>query len=63
MNARKWGEGKTPHRTIRVEDELWNAARERAEAEGSNLTAVITDALRKYVAKRREKKEEVKGDG
>lgn len=49
MNARKHGEGKTPHRTIRVEDDLWKPAMAKAEAEGTNLTAVINDALRRFL--------------
>lgn len=55
MNARKRGEGKTPHRTIRVEDGLWDAARDRAVEEKTTLTAVVNEALRKFVAKPRGK--------
>ena len=42
-------EGKTPHRTIRVEDELWKAAQEKARAEGRTVSDVIRDRLRRYV--------------
>lgn len=49
MNARKRGEGKTPHRTIRVEDDLWDEAMAKATAERTTLTAVINDALKRYV--------------
>lgn len=40
---------KTPHRTIRVEDELWRAAQEKARAEGRTVSEVIRDRLRRYV--------------
>ena len=42
-------EGKTPHRTIRVDEELWRAAQEKARAEGRTVTDVIRDRLRRYV--------------
>ncbi|MCW2897888.1 MAG: hypothetical protein JWO67_153 [Streptosporangiaceae bacterium] len=47
--------GKTPHRNIRIADSVWNPAKEIAEAEGSNVTAVIDAALRRYVARHRTK--------
>jgi hypothetical protein len=40
--------GKTPLRNIRVAEDLWNAAKEKAEAEGRTLTGVIVDYLRRY---------------
>lgn len=39
----------TTHRSVRVEDELWLPAKDKAEAEGTNLSDVIRDALRAYV--------------
>lgn len=42
--------GKTPLRNIRVAEDLWNAAREKAEMEGRTVTGVIVDYLRRYVA-------------
>ena len=42
-------EGKTPHRTIRVEDDLWRAARDKARAEGRTVSDVIRDRLKRYV--------------
>lgn len=39
----------TTHRTVRVDDELWLAAKAKAEAEGENLSDVIREALRAYV--------------
>lgn len=39
----------TIHRTVRIEDELWAAAKAKADAEGVNLSEVIRAALRAYV--------------
>lgn len=39
----------TTHRTVRIEDGLWEAAKEKASKEGENLSEVIRDALLKYV--------------
>ena len=39
----------TIHRTVRVDDELWNAAKEKAEAEGVSLSEVIRQALQAFV--------------
>lgn len=39
----------TTRRTIRVEDELWNAAQAKASAEGDNLSTILRDALRQYL--------------
>lgn len=41
----------TPIRNLRVEDALWEAARAKAEAEGTTLSAVIRAALARYVAR------------
>lgn len=43
---------KTPQRTIRVPDELWAAAKAKAEERGEDLSSVIRAALEKY-AKRK----------
>jgi predicted transcriptional regulator len=40
---------------VRVEDDLWNAAREAAAANDTTVSEVIRDALRRYV-KRQEKR-------
>jgi len=40
----------TTHRTVRIEDGLWLSAKAKAEAESRNLSDVIRDALRAYVA-------------
>jgi len=39
----------TPHRTVRIEDTLWNAAKAKAEAENDNLSEVIRLALVEYI--------------
>jgi predicted HicB family RNase H-like nuclease len=41
---------KTPHRTIRVDPELWDATRARAAQRGETISAVVHDALERYVA-------------
>ena len=40
---------KTPLRAVRVDPELWESARAVAASNGDNLSAVIRDALRRYV--------------
>ncbi|MFB7289005.1 hypothetical protein [Actinacidiphila glaucinigra] len=42
--------GKTPIRSIRVPDGLWDAVRERAAAEDRTITEVIVTALHRYVS-------------
>lgn len=42
---------KFPARTVRVPDDLWDAARELAESRGDNVSNVLRDALRRYVAR------------
>jgi hypothetical protein len=39
----------TKHRSIRVEDALWDPAKAKADKEGVNLSEVIREALRAYV--------------
>ena len=41
----------TPLRNVRVDDDLWQAAKAKAEAEGTTLTAVILEALRRFVGR------------
>ena len=43
---------KTPLRNLRVPDELWAAAKARADMEGTTLTAVLVKALKQYVMRR-----------
>ncbi len=40
---------KTPHRTVRVPDDLWDEAMRTARARGESLSDVIRDCLRDYV--------------
>lgn len=39
----------TPRRSIRVEDELWEAALLKAASEGENLSDVLRKALQDYI--------------
>lgn len=39
---------KTPQRTVRVPDEVWNAAKAKADERGDNLSEVIRKALERY---------------
>lgn len=39
----------TPHRTVRVPDELWEAVQEKAAAEGLTVTDVIIKALERFL--------------
>lgn len=39
---------KTPRRTVRVPDEVWQAAQAKAEARGEVLSEVIRKALERY---------------
>lgn len=39
----------TPNRTIRVPDELWEAARRKASDEGTTVTEVIIKALERFL--------------
>ena len=38
----------TPLRSVRIPDDVWNAAREKAEREGVTLSSVILAALTRY---------------
>lgn len=42
----------TPRRTIRVPDALWDAAQAKAEAEATDVSAVIRKALERYVRRK-----------
>ena len=39
---------KTPTRTIRVSNELWNAVKEKAALDNRTVTDVIIEALKEY---------------
>ena len=38
----------TTHRTVRIEDGLWDAAKAKADTDGVSLSEVIRVALRNY---------------
>lgn len=46
----------TPHRTVRVPDEIWRPAQEVAQQRGETLTDVIQRALVAYTKKKEKKK-------
>lgn len=39
----------TPKRSVRVEDELWDAAKEAADKRGDNLSDILRDRLKSYL--------------
>jgi predicted HicB family RNase H-like nuclease len=41
----------TPLRNVRVPDDLWRAAQEKAEREGRSVSDVLLAALKRYVRK------------
>lgn len=41
----------TPPRTVRVPDDLWQAAKATAEKQGRTVSEVIVAALRRFVAR------------
>lgn len=48
--ARPKGQGETPKHNVRVPDDVWNPAKERAKREQTKITTVIVSALRQYAA-------------
>jgi len=40
--------GKTPVRNVRISDDIWFAALERAHSEGKDLSVVIREMLKRY---------------
>lgn len=42
------GLGNSPVRAVRVPDDVWQAAKDRAEREGVSVGSVIVAALREY---------------
>ena len=41
----------TTPRAIRIPDDLWTAALEKAQAEGTTVTAVVLKALERFIKK------------
>jgi predicted HicB family RNase H-like nuclease len=48
--------GKTPMHGVRVPDERWQAAKEKAAEEDVSLTDVVNDCLENFIKKGRRKK-------
>ncbi len=46
---------KTPSRNVRVDDDLWEAAKKATVADKTTISDVVRDALRDYLAKRPKK--------
>lgn len=44
--------GKTPNRTVRVPDEVWEEAKRKAAEEGKTVSDVVGDCLRRYLRKK-----------
>jgi hypothetical protein len=42
--------GKTPVRNLRVPDDIWRAAQDKAKTEGRTLTSVIVAYLKRYAS-------------
>jgi len=47
----------TPHRTIRIESDLWDAAKEAAKERGDNLSDIIRKTLEQYVQDNQEEQQ------
>ena len=41
----------TTARNVRIPDDLWNAAKQTAEARGEDVSTVVREALRRYVTR------------
>lgn len=39
----------TPLRSLRIPNDVWDAARDKARGEGTTVTAVVLAALQRYV--------------
>lgn len=48
----------TAHRTVRIEDGLWEAARVKAQKEGRSISDVIRGRLKEYVEDNQEEQDE-----
>lgn len=49
---------KTKHRSVRVPDSLWDAARQAAKAHGETITDIVLRALRAYVGPKQDRPEQ-----
>ena len=50
--------GQTPTRTIRVDDDLWEAVQAQAKVDGVTVTSIIIDGLLRYLTDARLRNEE-----
>jgi len=50
--------GQTPTRTIRVDDDLWEAVQAQAKVDGVTVTSIIIDGLLRYLTDSRLRNEE-----
>lgn len=50
IDAHEVGAGKTPQRSIRIADDLWELAQERARLEGIDASGLIRRLLMEYLA-------------
>ena len=41
--------GPTPTRTIRIDDQLWDAAKRKAAAQNTNVSAIVVKAIEEFV--------------
>lgn len=53
--------GETPIRHVRVDDGLWGQIAEIAREQGRSVTAVVIDALKRYVASHRRQQKRTDG--
>lgn len=49
VEQRKGDRSRTNNRVVRVSDDLWNAARDKADQQGERISDVIRRALAEYV--------------
>lgn len=49
VDAHEVGAGETPRRTIRIPDDLWQRAQERARSEGTDASGLIRRLLSEYL--------------
>lgn len=54
--------GRTPVRNLRVPDELWEPALNKARSEGKTLTEVLIAYLKRYTASERRRTPEEEAD-
>lgn len=48
MSPRSRGEGKTPHRTFRIDEDVWKPFTDAVDSENKERTAVIRELLAWY---------------